>query len=585
MKTMYVDPSISFTVPEHPGKKSLGQSSCASKILKNSSGLSISSMELILRAGVGKPQYLFRLHLPLHAIKSVPFSRIIERRFNLETLFASSYSSYSSVWKKMSLHELASPKTVYFLILPAGDANMAVMMSTVWLYGKRAPTSSSRKPLKKRLNKHRTAPLSLVCQVSCATIRSSSSQTQTRPNPRVTCHRGQMDQSLLMSSWAELMLMQHEMLQPGVPNVQLRARCGKLHAHGARLNDYILLCLFRCIVPDRDVWETINNARKCDHAHIYDNVTKITLLRVIPTMTFIDLLLANLLAFYLPYLLAFDPAFYLAYLLAYILVYLLACLLAFYLAYLLEDVLAYLLFYLAFYLAYLLAYYLANLLGFYLAYLVAVYLIFYLAFYLAYLLAFYLAYLLAFYLVYLLAFYLAYLLAFYLAYLMEFYLAYLLAFHLTFYLAYLLAFYLPVEVQQCTLSWGGPRLRSSGAHCAGQIPGWGPAVHTGLGRSQVEVQRCTLSWDGPWLRSSGAHWAWGPAVHTELGRSQVEVPVHTELGSWQRAWRRELAKSLAKSWQGGSGGGSWCRHGRGETRGGGGGGRRRRTASRGGGGE
>ena len=29
-----------------------------------------------------------------------------------------------------------------------------------------------------------------------------------------------------------------------------------------------------------------------------------------------------------------------------------------------------------------------------------------------------------------------------------------------------------------------------------------------------------------------------PAVHTELGRSQVEVRVHTELGSWQRAWRR-----------------------------------------------
>ena len=275
MKTMYVDPSISFTFPEHPGKKSLGQSSCASKILSNSSGLSISSMELILRAGVGKPQYLFRLHLPLHAIKSVPFSRIIERRLNLETLFASSCSSYSSVWKKMSLHELASPKTVYFLILPAGDANMAVMMSTVWLSGKRAPTSSSRKPLKKRLNKHRTAPLSLVCQVSCATIRFSSSQTQNRPNPRVTCHRGQMDQSLQMSTWAELMLMQNEMLQPGVPNVQLRARCGKLHAHGARLNDYILMCLFRCIVPDRDVWETIDNARTCDHAHTYDNVTKI----------------------------------------------------------------------------------------------------------------------------------------------------------------------------------------------------------------------------------------------------------------------------------------------------------------------
>ena len=57
---------------------------------------------------------------------------------------------------------------------------------------------------------------------------------------------------------------------------------------------------------------------------------------------------------------------------------------------------------------------------------------------------------------------------------------------------------------------------------------WGPAVHTELGRSQVEVQRCTLSWEGPRLRSSGAHWAgqvpgWGPAVHTELGLSQVEV--------------------------------------------------------------
>ena len=30
----------------------------------------------------------------------------------------------------------------------------------------------------------------------------------------------------------------------------------------------------------------------------------------------------------------------------------------------------------------------------------------------------------------------------------------------------------------------------------------------------------------------------GPAVRTELGRSKGEVPVHTELGSWQRAWRR-----------------------------------------------
>ena len=69
---------------------------------------------------------------------------------------------------------------------------------------------------------------------------------------------------------------------------------------------------------------------------------KNTLLRVIPTVTFIDLLLANLLAFYLTYLLAFDLAFYLAYLLT-------------------------------FYLAYLLAFYLANLLAFSLAYLLAFY--------------------------------------------------------------------------------------------------------------------------------------------------------------------------------------------------------------------
>ena len=83
---------------------------------------------------------------------------------------------------------------------------------------------------------------------------------------------------------------------------------------------------------------------------------------------------------------------------------------------------------------------------------------------LSYLLAFYLAYLLAFYLVYFLTFYLTYLPAFYLAYLIVFYVVYLLAFHLTFYLAYFLAFYLPVEIQQCTLNWEGPRLRSSGAH-------------------------------------------------------------------------------------------------------------------------
>ena len=107
------------------------------------------------------------------------------------------------------------------------------------------------------------------------------------------------------------------------------------------------------------------------------SIDQITLLRVIPTMTFIHLLLANLLAFYLANILAL----YLAYLLAF-----------------------YLTFYLAFCLAYLLAFYLAYLRTFYLAYLLALYL--------AYLIAFYLAYLLASYL----TFYLAYLLAFYLAF-------------------------------------------------------------------------------------------------------------------------------------------------------------------------
>ena len=43
-------------------------------------------------------------------------------------------------------------------------------------------------------------------------------------------------------------------------------------------------------------------------------------------------------------------------------------------------------------------------------------------------------------------------------------------------------------------------------------------MHTELGRSQVEVQQCALSWEGPRLRSSSAH--------KELG------------GSWRRAWRR-----------------------------------------------
>ena len=91
-------------------------------------------------------------------------------------------------------------------------------------------------------------------------------------------------------------------------------------------------------------------------------------------------------------------------------------------------------------------------------------------------------------------------------------------------MAYLLAFYLDVEVQRwsqvevqrCSLSSAGPRLRSSGAHWARRVPGWGPAVLTELGRSQVEVQRCPV-------RSDPC--SWGPAVPTACG-------------SWRRAWGR-----------------------------------------------
>ena len=214
-------------------------------------------------------------------------------------------------------------------------------------------------------------------------------------------------------------------------------------------------------------------------------------------------------------------------------------------------------------LANLLAFYLANILALYLAYLLAFYLAYILAFCLAYLLVFYLAYLLAFYLAYLLA----YLLAFYLAYLLAFYLAYLrlfyLTFYLAFYLAYLVAFYLVVEVHRCPLSSEGPRLRSSGAHWARKVPGWGPAVPTELGRSQVKVQRCHCARKVP---------GWGPLRTLRLRSSRAHSDRSRQLRSSSAHCAQKLAKRSAKSWQGGSGRGSWCRHGRGETGGGGRGG-------------
>ena len=96
---------------------------------------------------------------------------------------------------------------------------------------------------------------------------------------------------------------------------------------------------------------------------------------------------------------------------------------------------------------------------------------------------------------------------------------------------------------------------------------------TELGRSQVEVQRCSLSSEGPRLRSSGAQCAQTLAV--EVQQCPLRAAVGEELGEelarrkwtwkWRQRWRK-LAKSLAKSWQGGSGHGG----GGGEEEGGGG---------------
>ena len=89
-------------------------------------------------------------------------------------------------------------------------------------------------------------------------------------------------------------------------------------------------------------------------------------------------------------------------------------------------------------------------------------------------------------------------------------------------------------------------LRSSGAHWAGQVPGWGPAVHTEVGRSQVEVQRCTPGWAGPRFRFSGAHWAGKLAkslakrLGKELGEELERRKCRWKLmQTWSRRnWRR-----------------------------------------------
>ena len=80
---------------------------------------------------------------------------------------------------------------------------------------------------------------------------------------------------------------------------------------------------------------------------------------------------------------------------------------------------------------------------------------------------------------------------------------------------------------------------------------WGPAVLTELGGSQVEVQRCSLSSEGPRLRSSGAQCAQTLAV--EVQQCPLCAEVGEELGEelarrkwtcewmqrwWRRSWRR-----------------------------------------------
>ena len=132
-----------------------------------------------------------------------------------------------------------------------------------------------------------------------------------------------------------------------------------------------------------------------------------------------------------------------------------------------------------------------------------------------------------------------------------------------------------VEVQRCALSSEGPRLRSSGAHWAGKVPGWGPAVRTELGRSQVEVQRCALSWEGPRLRSSSAHWA-GKVPGVEVQQCALSSEVGEELGeelvrrkrrwklmqtwsrrNWRRRRRRRRTTALIKSNNPHLAGGEW----------------------------
>ena len=100
------------------------------------------------------------------------------------------------------------------------------------------------------------------------------------------------------------------------------------------------------------------------------------------------------------------------------------------------------------------------------------------------------------------------------------------------------------------------RLRSSSAHWAREVPGWGPAVPTGLGRSPVEVQRLTglerspvEVQQCPLISGDGC---WGPAAPTGIGSWRelaVEVqqcPLWSGAGEEARRRRRRRRRREEK---------------------------------------
>ena len=93
---------------------------------------------------------------------------------------------------------------------------------------------------------------------------------------------------------------------------------------------------------------------------------------------------------------------------------------------------------------------------------------------------------------------------------------------------------------------------------------------TELGGSQVEVQRCSLSSDGPRLRSSSALRPW--QLRSSSAHCMRKLAKSWQSGRQLKSSSGHCMRKLAKSWQGGSGHGSGCKGGGGEAGGEGGGG-------------